>query len=194
VLFRSQTHIIAEFVEALVELARPLQTPLAASLRALKDQAKQYAAQLRLTGVFNVTYQRALVLCLWGMLLSTIDSHTTIEPKMRGSLATPIEIGLIHPRMHGYQRLLRIGAESIITRKWAEGVTEIAGLFHSLDLRQAAALLRLFDLTCKCMLGVLPAPQDPQPLVATIAGGSLTIAYADRVRSFSVDLSLFSQW
>jgi hypothetical protein len=189
-----QTYIVTEFAETIVDLAWQFQNPVAASLHSLIDQAKEYAADLRSNRVFNTTHHHAITLCLCATLVSRLDTYTTIGSRIGPSLVIPLEIGLTDSRMHGYRRLLRIAAESIITRKWTEGVTEIAGLLPTLDVPQAAVLMRMFDFTCKCMLGIVPLASDAPSLVVTIRSGNLAITYPDQARSFSVDLSFYSHW
>jgi hypothetical protein len=190
------TRFLVELFDLLVEVAWKHQSSFLIQFQSCILCVKDIVGDLRSQRFFNKASPYAMALFVCATLIGKLKICVVLDATAQSSLEIPLAIGLTHPALHGHYRLLRIAAESIVTRRWGDGVTEISGMFPNIELFQAAVLLRTFDLTWKCVANAVAAPVDlPEGITINVAAGIVTIARReDPTRPFSIDLTQYSQW
>jgi hypothetical protein len=190
------TRFLTEFFDFLEEVAWKHQSSGLSRFESCVVCVRDIVGDLRSQRLLNKASPYAVALLVCATLLKKLEICADVDAADGVSLAIPLAIGLTHPGLHGHLRLLRIAAESIVTRRWADGVTEISGMFPNINLSQAAVLLRTFDLTWKCVANAVSAPTDlPGAITINIGAGVVTLSRRDDPAcSFSIDLMQYSQW
>jgi hypothetical protein len=189
------SYLLQELFDAAIDISYLIQDRPTQEIEISAELVKSIILELRRTGEFRVSFNHASALCSAVMLLSILDIVPEIDSWTEPGIRIPVEFGLTHRLMHGHYRLLRIGVESILRRKWNEGVLEMSGMFLCIDLEKAAMILRVMDLFVKCMGAWAMNQSEPDLLVCTLGEEGLGIRSLEKGwNSTYLDLSKMGQW
>jgi hypothetical protein len=96
--------------------------------------------------------------------------------------------------MHGHHRLLRIGVDAALRRKWNDGVQELSGMFLDFDSGKAETIVRMIDLFLRCAAAMAEAGDEPKLVKCEINEGKLEISAAEQGwTKLVLDLSKWDQ-
>ncbi|KAH0792130.1 hypothetical protein GPJ56_003929 [Histomonas meleagridis] len=145
---------------------------------ALKEVVSKIIVDLRKppnSEPFPATFSYCTSLCTGAMILSEIGFAREMDSRANKGVRIPLEIGITKRDMHGHRRMIRVMAETIIKKKWSDGIRELAGQLLPINLDKALLIIRTGHLFIKCLDTCIQNEFEPNIALCTVRNGVVKI-------------------
>lgn len=124
---------------------------------------------------YTASFFYASSLCSAGMLLRELSCVKEIDERAKNGTRIPTEIAMITPENHGHHRILNVIVDTIIKKKWTDGVRELAGLLLPINLDKALLIIRTAHLLIKCISSCAQMKYDSDIAIYSCNSSILTV-------------------
>ena len=125
----------------------------------------------------KTTFMHAAALCSAARFVNFFGDPNDYDDGLKTSLVIPLEVGITLPELHGFARVLKIVAETQITRRYQDNAQELSGLFKNVTLQKALQVIRSGELLIKCLIKYTKdAQQEAEIVQCSIENGQLSIS------------------